>query len=105
VRAVSLFLAQSQACSQWVLDSVDDVVLLATSYCDLQHALGQFAAEWESVGMRVSTFKSEAMVLCWKTEECSLRVGRELLPQAKEFKYLKVLFRSEGKMEREMNRI
>jgi len=36
--------------------------------------------------------------------ECSLRVGSELLPQAKEFKYLWVLFTSEGKMEEEMDR-
>jgi len=56
----------------------------------------------EVVGMRVSTSKSEAMVLCWKTVECSLRVV--LLPQAKEFKYLGVLFTSEGKMDREMDR-
>ena len=45
----------------------DDVVLLATSDHDLQHALGRFAAECEVVGMRVSTSKSEAMVLCRKT--------------------------------------
>jgi len=69
------------------------VFLLATSDRDLQNALGRFAAECESVGMRVSTSKSE-------TVECSLRVGSELLPQAKEFKYLRVLFTSEGKMER-----
>ena len=54
--------------------------------------------------MRVSTSMSEAMVLCRKMVECSLRVGSELLPQAKEFKYLGVLFTSEGKMEREMDR-
>ena len=54
--------------------------------------------------MRVSTSKSEAMVLCRKTVECSLRVGSELLPQAKDFKYFGVLFTSEGKMEREMDR-
>ena len=82
----------------------DDVVLLATSDRDLQHALGWFAAECEAVGMRVSTSKSEAMVLCRKTVECSLWVGSELMPQAKEFKYLEVLFTSEGKMEREMDR-
>jgi len=45
----------------------DDVVLLATSDRDLQHALGRFAAGCEAVGMRVSTSKSEAMVLCRKT--------------------------------------
>ena len=52
--------------------------------------------------MRVNT--SEAMVLCRKTVECSLQVGSELLPQAKEFKYLRVLFTSEGKMELEIDR-
>ena len=82
----------------------DDVVLLTALDRDLQHALGRFAAECEAVGMRVSTSKSEAMVLCRKTMECSLRVGSELLPQAKEFKYLGVWCTSEGKMEREMDR-
>ena len=85
----------------WSLLFADDVVLLATSDCDLQHALGRFAAECEAVRMRVSTSKSEAMVLCRKTVECSLPVGSELQPQAK---YLRVLFTSEGKMERVMDR-
>ncbi|KAK0155361.1 hypothetical protein N1851_002318 [Merluccius polli] len=59
---------------------------------DLQHALGQSAAECEAVG------KSEAMVLCQKMVDCSLRLGSKLVPHAKEFKYLRVLFTSEGKM-------
>ena len=54
----------------------DNVVLLATSDSDLQHALGRFAAECEAVGMRVSTSKSVAMVFCRKTGECS-HPGRE----------------------------
>ncbi len=58
-------------------------------------------AKCEAVGMRVTTSKSEVMVLCQKRVACSLRVGSELLPQAKEFKYLLVLFVSEGKMGRE----
>ncbi|KAK3543164.1 hypothetical protein QTP70_012267 [Hemibagrus guttatus] len=37
----------------------DDVVMLAPSSLDLQHALGRFAAECEVAGMRVSTSKSE----------------------------------------------
>ncbi|KAK0132165.1 Retrovirus-related Pol polyprotein from type-1 retrotransposable element R2 [Merluccius polli] len=82
----------------------DDVILLASSDRDLQHALGRFAAECETVGMRVSTSRSEAMVICRKTVNCSLRVGSKLLPQVKEFKYLGILFSSEGKMEREMDR-
>lgn len=33
--------------------------------------------------MRVSTDKSEVMMLCWKKVDCLLGVGRKLLPQAK----------------------
>ena len=40
----------------------DDVILLASSDCDPQHALGKFAAECQVAGMRVSTSKSEDMV-------------------------------------------
>ena len=46
--------------------------------------------------MRISTAKSEAMTLCRKPMDCLLRVGNESLAQVKEFKYLWVLFASEG---------
>ncbi|KAK3548003.1 hypothetical protein QTP70_001912 [Hemibagrus guttatus] len=82
----------------------DDVVLLAPSGLDLQHALGRFAAECEAAGMRVSTSKSEAMVLDRKKVACTLQVGGEVLPQVEEFKYLGVLFTSEGRMGREIDR-
>ncbi|KAI3366680.1 hypothetical protein L3Q82_009217 [Scortum barcoo] len=70
----------------------DDVVLLASSSQDLQHVLERFAAECEAAGMRISTSKSEAMVLDRKRVACPLRVGGEVLPQVEEFKYLGVLF-------------
>ncbi|KAI3372000.1 hypothetical protein L3Q82_006867 [Scortum barcoo] len=82
----------------------DDVVLLASSSQDLQRVLERFAAECEAAGMRISTSKSEAMVLDRKRVACPLRVGGEVLPQVEEFKYLGVLFTSEGKMEREIDR-
>ncbi|KAK3525845.1 hypothetical protein QTP70_010916 [Hemibagrus guttatus] len=53
----------------------DDVVLLAPSSLDLQHALGRFAAECEAAGMRVSTSISEAMVLERKKVACTLQFG------------------------------
>ncbi|KAK3509001.1 hypothetical protein QTP70_015948 [Hemibagrus guttatus] len=81
-----------------------DVVLLASSSLDLQHALGRFAAECEAAGMMVSTSKSEAMVLDWKKVVCTLQVGGEVLLQVEEFKYLGVLFMSEGRMDREIDR-
>ncbi|KAI3371640.1 hypothetical protein L3Q82_023595, partial [Scortum barcoo] len=76
----------------------DDVVLMASSGQDLQHVLGRFAAECEAAGMRISTSKSEAMVLDRKRVACPLQVGGEVLPQVEEFKYLGVLFTSEGKI-------
>ncbi len=82
----------------------DDVVVLATSDRDLQHALGRFAAECEAVGMRISASKSEAMVHSQKRVACPLQVGGVLLPQVEEFKYLGILFMSEGRMEREIDR-
>ncbi|KAI3360636.1 hypothetical protein L3Q82_002501 [Scortum barcoo] len=61
---------------------------------DLQHVLERFAAECEAAaGMRISTSKSEAMVLDRKRVVCPLRVvSGEVLPQVEEFKYLGVLF-------------
>ena len=82
----------------------DDVVLFASSSIDLQLSLGRFAAECEAVGMRISTSKSEAMVLSRKRVDCILRVGEEVLPQVEEFKYLGILFTSEGRREREIDR-
>ncbi|KAK0153318.1 putative RNA-directed DNA polymerase from transposon X-element [Merluccius polli] len=58
----------------------DDVVLLASSDRDLQLSLDRFAAECEAAGMRISTSKSESMVLNRKRVECTLRVEDEILP-------------------------
>ncbi|TWW77345.1 hypothetical protein D4764_12G0007350 [Takifugu flavidus] len=85
----------------WKISSLlfaDDVVLLAPSNRDVQQMLGRFAT-----GMRISTSKSESMVLARKKVECLLRVGEEVLPQVEEFKYLGILFMSEGRMEREID--
>ncbi|KAI3377384.1 hypothetical protein L3Q82_008574 [Scortum barcoo] len=78
----------------------DDVVLMASSGQDLQHVLERFAAECEAAGMRISTSKSEAMVLDRKRVACPLQGWVEVLPQVEEFKfkYLGVLFTSEGKI-------
>ncbi|KAK3532990.1 hypothetical protein QTP70_006197 [Hemibagrus guttatus] len=44
------------------------------------------------------------MVLDRKKVACTLQVGGEVLPQMEEFKYLGVLFTSEGRMDREIDR-
>ncbi|KAI3361294.1 hypothetical protein L3Q82_013482 [Scortum barcoo] len=68
---------------------------------DLQRVLERFAADCEAAGagIGICSSKSEAMVLDRKRVACPLRVGGEVLPQVEEFKYLGVLFTSEGKME------
>lgn len=43
--------------------------------------------------MKISTFKSEAMVLSQKMVKCPLKVGEKLLSRMDEFKYLWVLLR------------
>ncbi|KAK3523520.1 hypothetical protein QTP70_001888 [Hemibagrus guttatus] len=88
----------------WSLYNRSRSLVRIASCLDLQHALGHFAAECEAAGMRVSTSKSEAMVLDWKKVACTLQVGGEVLPQVEEFKYLGVLFTSEGRMDREIDR-
>ncbi|TWW74485.1 hypothetical protein D4764_14G0004880, partial [Takifugu flavidus] len=82
----------------------NDVVLLASSACDLQRSLDRFATACEAAGMKISTSKSEAMVLNRKKLECLLRVKEVVLPQVEEFKYLGVLFTSEGRMAQEIDR-
>ncbi|KAI3355256.1 hypothetical protein L3Q82_017883, partial [Scortum barcoo] len=76
-----------------------DVVLLASSNQDLQYVLEleRFAAKcWD---------ENQHLQIRWghgsrpERVACPLRVGGEVLPQVEEFKYLGVLFTSEGKME------
>ena len=75
----------------------DDVVLLVSSSGDFQLSPDWFTAKCEAVGMRISTSKSETMVLSQKRVECSLRFGTDVLPQVEESKYLRVSLTSEGK--------
>ena len=56
----------------------DDVVLMAPSACDLQQSQDRFAAKCEAAGMRISTSKSEAMVLSRKPMGLSAP-GRKLV--------------------------
>ncbi|KAK3575378.1 hypothetical protein QTP86_025782 [Hemibagrus guttatus] len=109
---VDSFITQAEVVQQLLggkAPGVDEIcpeyhnVLLAPSSLDLQHALGHFAAECEAAGMRISTSKLEAMVLDRKKVACTLQVGGEVLPEVEEFKYLGVLFTSEGGMDHEID--
>lgn len=56
----------------------DDVVLLVSSIADLQLALEQFASHCDTSRTRISTLKSEAMVICQ-----SVHSGRSWSPKWK----------------------
>lgn len=73
------------------------------AFSKLSHFPGN-EAEWEEAGMRISTSKSEAMVLSWKWVESAHVVRDELLPRVENFKYLEDLFMSDGGPERETDR-
>ncbi|TWW62709.1 hypothetical protein D4764_04G0013560 [Takifugu flavidus] len=87
-------------CQSLVHIAGNNVVLLASLACDLQRSQDRFAAACEAAGMRISTSKAEAIVLNRKKVECP----KKILPQVEEFKYLGVLFTSEGRMEQEIDR-
>ncbi|TWW54384.1 hypothetical protein D4764_0180610 [Takifugu flavidus] len=91
-------------CQSLVRIAGNDVVLLASSARDLQLSLDRFAATCEAAGIKISTSKSEAMVLNRKKMELLLRDKEEILLQVEEFKYLGVFFTSEGRMEQEIDR-
>jgi len=46
----------------------DDLVLLASSESDLQHALDRFSAACDQVGMKISTKKSDVYHVFLETE-------------------------------------
>lgn len=67
---------------------------------DLELGLSWFLAEYQLVEMRISTVKSEVMVLSKTKVECSLWVGRNDLLLPVKFKHLWDFFTSEGKVKR-----
>src|SRR5699024_1416738 len=81
-----------------------DLAILASSQDDLQRALERFAAECEVAGMKVSTEKTEVMVLSRPATDCTLHVSGVQLRQVQEFKYLGVLFASDGRQDRKIDR-
>ena len=82
----------------------DDLALLASTQEDLQQALDRFAAECEVDGMKVNTSMTEVMAFSRQPMECTLHVSGAQLRQVEEFKYLGILFSSDGKQDKEISR-
>ena len=84
----------------------DDLVFLAESEASLQQMLSGFEAECLDASMRISTSKTEAMVVSRAPSQCTLHVSGVPLKQVEKFKYLGFTFTSDGKSGTEIdNRI
>ena len=81
----------------------DDLVLLASSECDLQRALNVFSDACDDAGMKISTAKTEVLHLSRNPGQCSLQVRGTALKQVEKFKYLGVVFTSDGKQNEELD--
>jgi hypothetical protein len=82
----------------------DDLAILAPSQVDLQRALDRFSLECEAASMRINTAKTETLVISRNTVECTLHVSGVQLQQVEKFKYLGVLFASDGSWDQEIDR-
>ena len=82
----------------------DDLAQLASTAEGLQRALSQFAAECSASGMRISTEKTEVMVLSRQPVQCTLEVSGVPLRQVEKFKYLGVEFSRDGSQDGEIDR-
>ena len=81
----------------------DDLVFLAESECSLQLMLERFETECSDACMRISTSKTNAMVVSRATSQCNLLVEGVALKQVEKFKYLGYTFTSDGRAETEFD--
>ena len=81
----------------------DDLVLLASSESGLQCALNKFAATCDTAGMKISTSKTEILHLSRMPRKCNVQVAGRTLKQVEKFKYLGIVFTSDGKQDEELD--
>ena len=81
----------------------DGLVLLASSESSLQNALNGFAAARDIATMKISVSKTEILHLSRNSVQCSMQVGGVPLKQVEKFKYLEVLFTSDGRQKKELD--
>ena len=81
----------------------DDLVLLASSQQSLQHPLDRFSAACNCAGIKISTKYTEVLCLSTNQRRCMLQVSGNTLQQLEIFKYLGVVFTSDGRQSEEID--
>ena len=82
----------------------DDLVLFGTSQESLQTSLDKFTSACVDADMKINTSKTEVMVLSRQATDCIIKVNGAQLRQVNEFKYLGVMFSSDGRQDKEIDR-
>jgi len=82
----------------------DDLAILTSSQADLQCALDRFSLECEAASMRINTAKTETLVISRYLDQCTLNINGIPLKQVEKFRYLGVLFASDGSWDQEIDR-
>ena len=75
----------------------NDLVLLSSTQSGLQRALNIFADSSDTARIKISTAKTEVFHLSRNPDQCVLPANVATLKQVKNFKYLGVVFTSEGR--------
>ena len=81
----------------------DGMVLLSSTESGLQRALNSFADACNTVGMKISTAKTEVLHVSRNPDQCALQVNGATLKQVEMFKYLGVAFTSDGRQDEELD--
>ena len=82
------------------------MVLLSSTESGLQRALNSFADECNTAGMKISTAKTEVVLvlhLSRNPDQCVLQVNGATLKQVEKFRYLGVAFTSDGRQDEELD--
>ena len=92
-------------CHDWKLQLnrllfADNLVLLFSTESGLQCALNSFADACNTIGMKISTVKTEVLHLSRNPDQCVLQVNGATLKQVEKFKYLGVAFTSAGRQDK-----
>ena len=69
----------------------------------LQHAFDRFSAACNQAGTKISSKRIEALCLLRRRRQCILQVSGNILQQVETFKYLEVVFTSDGSRNKELD--
>ena len=90
-------------CNVWRLRFADDLALLSSNKSYLQYALDRFSDACLDAGMKISTAKTVIMFRSRYPVQCSFQTNEVTFKETENFKYLEVIFSSDGQQDSELD--